>query len=280
MLIECVPNFSEGRDASVVARIRDAIAAHVPVLDVTSDRDHNRSVITFAGGPEAVEQAALEAARQAVALIDLRRHTGVHPRIGSIDVIPFVPMQGATLEDCAALAKSVAATLWTELQLPSFLYEAAAGGRPLEVLRREAHSGAAPDIGTGRHPTAGAAAIGARRFLVAWNILLESNDLPLARQIAKNIRGLGVKALGLPLEERGSVHVSINSTDYQAAPLQTIFDSVEKQCREAGVAIQGAELIGMIPEPALESTRIPWLNLQPRLILPVPSYLASTKRVQ
>lgn len=276
MLIECVPNFSEGRDPAVIAGLRDAVAAHVPVLDVTSDRDHNRTVITFAGPAEAVEQAALAAARQAVASIDLTRHSGVHPRIGAIDVIPFVPLANATLDDCAALALRVANQLWNELHLPSFLYEFAAHGRPLEAVRRAAKAGAAPDIGTGRHPSAGAVAIGARRFLVAWNILLATADLPLAKQIAKNIRyssgGFpGVKALGLPLEERDCVQVSINSTDFEATSLQTIFDAVQQQAREAGVAVQGAELIGMIPEPALHNTEIPWMNLERRLILRIPA---------
>ncbi len=268
MLIECVPNFSEGRNPAVIASLTQAIAAHVPVLDVTSDRDHNRTVITFAGDPQAVERAAFDAARQAVASIDLRQHTGVHPRIGAIDVIPFVPLSGAALEDCAAVARRLAHRLWDELQLPSFLYECAAEGRPLEAVRRAAKAGAAPDIGEGRHATAGAAVVGARRFLVAWNIWLDSTDLQLAKQIAKCIRQPGVKALGFPLEERNCVQVSINSTDFESVPLQTVFDSVAQRCREAAVAIQGAELIGMIPEQALNSSHLPWLNLTPSLILP------------
>ncbi len=276
MLIECVPNFSEGRDPAVIDGLRVAIAGHAQVLDVTSDRDHNRTVITFIGSPRAVEQAAIAAARQAVASIDLCKHSGVHPRIGAIDVIPFVPLADATLEDCAGLAIRVAHELWEQLKLPSFLYESATQDRPLEAVRRAAGAGAAPDVGAGRHPTAGASAVGARRFLVAWNILLASIDLALAKQIAKNIRQSsggfpGVKALGLPLEERNCVQVSINSTNFEATPLQLIFDSVQHQAALAGVAVQGAELIGMIPEAALNHTNIPWLNLERRLILPIPA---------
>lgn len=272
MLIECVANFSEGRDLSVAAHIRDAIANHARVLDVTSDRDHNRSVITFAGVPSAVEQAAIEAARAAVAHIDLRRHEGVHPRIGAIDVIPFVPVSGVALEDCAAMAKRVAGELWQQLSLPSFLYEAAAGGRGLEDVRRAANAGAAPDIGAGRHPSAGAVAIGARRFLVAWNILLDTRDLSLARQIARKIRQSsggfpGVKALGLPLEERGCVQVSINSTDFEATSLQTVFAAVEQEALHSDVTVIGSELIGLIPRRALDGTDLRWINFKPRKIL-------------
>jgi len=269
LLIECVPNFSEGRDGAVVARLREAIAAHAQVLDITSDADHNRSVITFAGAPEAVEQAAMEAARAAIETIDLRTHTGVHPRIGAIDVIPFVPISGASLEDCAAIAYRVARELWKRFHLPSFFYDAAGAGRGLEDVRRAALACAAPDTGEGRHPTAGVAAIGARKFLVAWNVLLDSNDLPLAKSIAKKIRyssgGFpGVKALGFALEVRGCVQVSINSTDFEATGLQQIFDAV---AREANGKIHGAELIGLIPQRALEGTNLPWINFDPAKVL-------------
>lgn len=272
MLVECVPNFSEGRDPAVVDRIRASISAYVPVLDVNSDRDHNRSVITFAGPPAAVEHAVIDAARAAVEFIDLRRHRGVHPRIGAVDVIPFVPVSGVALEDCAAMAKRVAAALWQQLGLPSFYYEAAGEDRGLQDVRRAANGGAAPDVGAGRHPTAGAVAIGARRFLVAWNILLDTRDLSLAKQIARTIRQSnggfpGVKALGLPLEERGCVQVSINSTDFEATPLQAVLEAVEQQARRAGVKVQGSELIGLIPERALDGTNLRWINFEPRMVL-------------
>ncbi len=272
MLIECVPNFSEGRDLSVIEQIRTAIAAHTRVLHSTSDRDHNRSVITFAGSRQAVETAAIAAAGAAVETIDLRIHKGIHPRIGAMDVLPFVPVSGATLQDCAAIAQRVAVELWQRFRLPSFFYEAAAAGRGLEDVRRAASAGAAPDIGEGRHPTAGVSAIGARNFLVAWNILLKSTDIPLARKIARTIRHSsggfpGVKALGLQLEERGCVQVSINSTDFRATPLPVIFEAVACQCRESGVAVIGTELIGLIPEEAVVGTDLPWLNFDRGMIL-------------
>jgi glutamate formiminotransferase/glutamate formiminotransferase/formiminotetrahydrofolate cyclodeaminase len=271
--IECVPNFSSGRDELVIAAIRDAIGAHSRILDSTSDRDHNRSVITFIGSPDEVERAALSAAAVAVEQIDLRLHSGVHPRIGSLDVLPFVPLAGATLADCASLARRVASLLWNQLALPSFFYEAAAGGRGLEDVRRAAAVGAAPDSGVGRHPSAGAVAIGARRLLVAWNIILDSTDLGLAKRIAREIRfssgGFpGVKALGLPLEERGCVQVSINSTDFEATGLQTVFDAVEAMAARSGVKVEGSELIGMIPRAAFEGAAVRWLNFEPRLIIP------------
>ncbi len=262
-MIECVPNFSEGRDPLVVERLRASIAQHANVLDVNSDADHHRSVVTFTGTPEAVAQAAHAAAGTAIELIDLRRHSGVHPRIGAIDVLPFVPLADAAMEDCVAIAKRVAGELWRDYRLPAFFYEAAAGGRGLEDVRRAAWAGADPDVGEGRHPTAGAVAIGARKFLVAWNILLDSRDLALAKRIAKVIRHSnggfpGVKALGFDLEQRGCVQVSINSTDYEATPLQVVFDAVF-QLAEGKVL--GAELIGLIPREALAGTNIPWLNL-------------------
>lgn len=269
-LIECVPNFSEGRDPAVIARIADSIAsvAGTRVLDAGSDADHNRTVITLAGPPGAVAEAAVRAAGEAAALIDLTKHTGVHPRIGSTDVIPFVPLSGATLGDCAAIAVEAAEEIWARYRVPAYLYEAAArteAHRGLEHLRSPSFRGE-PDIGSGRHPTAGAVAVGARRFLVAWNIWLETADIALARQIARRIRfssgGFpGVKALGLPLASQGIVQVSINTTDFEATPLYTVFDAVERLSHEAGVAVRGSELIGLIPERALSPGQdLRWLN--------------------
>jgi glutamate formiminotransferase len=277
MLIECVPNFSEGRDRAVIARICDAISAvpGVAILDRTSDQDHHRSVITFAGSPDKVERAALQAAAAAVLEIDLSRHAGVHPRIGAIDVLPFVPISGVTLGECAALAVRVAESLWERLRLPAFLYEAANAGKGLEAVRREAFAGGPPDIGEGRHPTAGAVAVGARKFLIAWNILLNTGDLDVAKRIAKAIRfssgGLpGVKALGLPLESLGQVQVSINSTDFEETPLHLVFDRVLEEARKAGVEVLGSELIGLLPARALELSAghdLRWFHFEPRLVL-------------
>jgi glutamate formiminotransferase len=280
MTVECVPNFSEGRDMEVVAAIAHAVeeTADARLLDRTSDRDHNRSVLTFAGGPGAVADAAMAAARVAVERIDLRRHAGVHPRLGAVDVIPFVPVQGVTLGDCATLAQTVGARIWQELRVPVYLYEAAAL-RPkcqrLENVRRLAPMGLTPDFGEGRHPTAGVTVVGARKFLVAWNINLRTTNAAAAREIARTIRessgGLAaVKAIGLALESRGQVQVSINLVDFERTPLYVVFDAVARECAERGIEVAGSELIGMIPAAALEGSRghdLKWENLRPELVL-------------
>ncbi len=276
-----MPNFSEGRDDAVIAELARA-AASVPgaaLLDKTSDADHNRTVLTIAGRPDAVAEAALAAVRVAVARIDLTRHTGVHPRLGAADVIPFVPVRGITLEHCAELARGFGQRLWDELRVPVCLYEAAAR-RPecarLENVRKLAAAGSlAPDIGNARHPSAGASVVGARKFLVAWNINLESRDLAAAREIARAIRessgGLpAVKALGFALESRGEVQVSINLVDFEKTPLHVVFHAVERECRGRGIGVAGSELIGMIPAAALRASDghdLRWLNLRPDLVL-------------
>lgn len=280
-IIECVPNFSEGRDAALVDELARAASsvAGAALLDRTSDADHNRTVLTIAGRPEAVAEAALAAVRAAMARIDLTKHTGVHPRLGAADVIPFVPVSGVTLEQCAELARGVARRIWEELRVPVYLYEAAAR-RPecarLENVRKLATSGSlAPDLGEGRHPSAGASVVGARRFLVAWNINLKSRDLAAAREIARAIRessgGLpAVKALGFALESQGEVQVSINLVDFARTPLHVVFDAVERECRRRGIRIAGSELIGMIPAAALrdcEGHDLRWLNFRPDLVL-------------
>ena len=280
LIIECVPNFSEGRDPVIVASIAQAVAAvpGVKLLDTTSDQDHHRSVLTFAGAPDAVAEGAFEAVREAAAKIDMSRHAGVHPRIGAADVVPLVPVNGATLEQCAALATKLGERVWKELGVPVYLYEAAAR-RPecmrLENVRKLAPNGLAPDFGTGRHPTAGASVVGARKFLVAWNINLRSTDLAFAREIARGIRessgGLpAVKSIGLPLESRGQVQVSINLVDFEQTPLYVVFDAVKKRCDERGVEIAGSELIGLIPAAALRSSDghdLRWENFRPELVL-------------
>jgi glutamate formiminotransferase/glutamate formiminotransferase/formiminotetrahydrofolate cyclodeaminase len=280
LIVECVPNFSEGRDPVIVATIARAVSSvpGVLLLDTTSDPDHNRSVLTFAGAPRAIADAAVAAVGAAVEKIDLSRHAGVHPRLGSADVIPFVPVSGVTLEQCAGLAREVAARIWDELRVPVYLYESAAL-RPecqrLENVRKLAPTGLAPDIGKGRHPTAGASVVGARKFLVAWNINLRTSDLAAAREIARGIRessgGLpAVKAIGLPLESRNQVQVSINLVDFERTPLPVVFDSVKRFCEERNIEIAGSELIGMIPAAALDASRdhdLQWENLRPELIL-------------
>ena len=273
-LIECVPNFSEGRDPLVIASLAGSIrqTSGVRLLDHSADADHHRSVFTFAGTPEGVAAAALAAAGVAVERIDLNRHSGVHPRIGAVDVVPFVPLSGSVMAECVELSRHFAEMLWERWRVPGFLYEQAAvhaDRRGLEQVRRMASAGAAPDIGEGRHPTAGACAVGAREFLIAWNIWLETRDLGLAKRIAQAVRfssgGFpGVKALGLPLSSLGIVQVSINSTDFRATPLHAVFKRVESLAHEAGVEVRGSELVGMLPKAAIDLSAgldLQWLNL-------------------
>ncbi len=280
MIVECVPNFSEGRDPVIVASIARAVSSTpgAPLLDTTSDQDHNRSVLTFAGTPQAVVEAAVAATRAAVEKIDLTRHAGVHPKLGAADVIPFVPVHGVTLEQCAGFAREAGARIWDELRVPVYLYEAAAL-RPeclrLENVRRLAPHGLPPDIGEGKHATAGVSVVGARKFLIAWNINLRTIDVAAARAIARAIRESSggfpaVKSIGLPLESRGQSQVSINLVDFEQTPLYVIFDAVKNMCEEKGIEIAGSELIGMIPAAALESSRghdLRWENMRPELIL-------------
>jgi glutamate formiminotransferase len=279
-VVECAPNFSQGRDPAIVDEIGRAAAGveGAWLLDITSDADHNRSVLTFAGKPESVAEAALAAAAVAVRRIDLTKHAGVHPRAGAADVMPIVPVSGATLRDCAELARTIGRRIWEELRVPVFLYEAAASAperRRLENVRRLERLGVEPDIGEGRHPTAGAVVVGARDFLIAWNINLRTRDLEFARKVAREIRESSggfacVKALGLRLESRGETQVSMNLTDFRRTPLHVVFEAVAEKCRERDVEIAGSELIGMIPEAALAGSRghdLRWMNLRPELVL-------------
>ena len=287
-IVECVPNFSEGRDVTVVARITEAVAS-VPgaaVLDQTSDWDHNRSVITFAGEPEAVSEAAFRAIERAVELIDLSRHRGVHPRIGAADVVPLVPVAGVTLESCAQLAARLGERVWRELHVPVYLYEAAAR-RPervnlanirrgrFEDLREEVQRNPErrPDFGEAAlDPTAGACVIGARKFLIAFNFNLDTADVEVARQIARRIRassgGLpGVKALGLFLESRRQAQVSTNLTDFEVTPLGAVVEAVRAEAKRCGVRIASNELIGLIPRAALLTAGDGELGIRPEQIL-------------
>jgi glutamate formiminotransferase len=280
LIIESVPNFSEGRDPLLVAGIGQAVSKveGAYLLDTTSDQDHNRSVLTFAGEPRAVADAAFAAVAAAVERIDISRHSGVHPRIGAADVVPLVPVAGATLAECAELARELGKRIWEELRVPVFLYEAAAMReecRPLQNVRRLAPMGYAPDFGHGRHPTAGASVVGARKFLIAWNINLKTTDVSVAKEIAKAIRESSggfkaVKSIGLPLESRHEVQVSINLVDFEQTPLYVVFDAVRERCVKKGVEIAGSELIGMIPEAALRSSvghDLEWMNFREDLVL-------------
>jgi glutamate formiminotransferase len=264
-IVECVPNFSEGRDAAKVARIAAAIqsAPGVAVLDQTLDADHNRSVITFAGPPETVAEGALRGLESAVAEIDLNRHQGVHPRIGAADVVPFVPIAGVTLAECALIAARAGEEAWRRTRVPVYLYGAAAT-RPdrvaLENVRREVRTQADkhPDFGEAElHPTAGATVVGARNILIAFNVNLQTADVAIARAIARKVRfssgGLPhVKALGLLLSSRGVAQVSMNLTDFEQTPVHVAFQAVREEAARRGVGVASSEIVGLIPRKALD----------------------------
>ncbi len=280
MIVECVPNFSEGRDPAIIASLGNAVQSTegASLLDTSWDVDHNRSVLTFAGSPGAVGAAALDVVRVAASLIDLSSHTGVHPRLGAADVVPFVPVSGVSLADCAELARTTGQRIWEELRIPVYLYEAAAL-RPecvrLENIRKLVAGGLVPDFGDKPHPTAGVCVVGARKFLIAWNVNLLTSDVSVARAIAREIRessgGLpGVKAKGFPLRSRAQAQVSINLVDYEQTPLHAVFDAVVDRCKARGIEIAGSELIGMIPAAALAASsahNLKWENLRPDLVL-------------
>jgi glutamate formiminotransferase len=282
-LVECVPNFSEGRDAAkvdaIVAAMREVSGVYL--LDRESDADHNRSVVTIAGEPEAVAEAALRGVGKAAELIDLTRHSGAHPRMGATDVVPFIPIEGVAIEDCVALAKKVGREIWERYRIPVYFYEAAAQ-RPertnLENIRKGQFEGLreevlrnpdrAPDIGEPRlHPTAGAVVVGARKFLIAYNINLNTPDLEIAKRIGKNIRfsngGLRyVKAMGVDLRARHLAQVSINLTDFEQTPIHRVFEMVKREAERYGVSIVGSEIVGLIPKRAIELTADFYLQLE------------------
>ena len=282
-LIECVPNFSEGRDTAKVDAIIAAMReiSGVYLLDRESDADHNRSVVTLAGEPEAVAEAALRGVGKASELIDLTRHTGAHPRIGATDVVPFIPIEGVAIEDCVALAKKAGREIWQRFRIPVYFYEAAAQ-RPertnLENIRKGQFEGLrdelprnpdrAPDVGQPRvHPTAGVTVVGARKFLIAYNINLNTPDLDIAKKIAKNIRfsngGLRyVKAMGVDLRARHIAQVSINLTDFEQTPIHRVFEMVKREAERYGVSIVGSEIVGLIPKRAIELTADFYLQLE------------------
>jgi len=267
-VIECVPNFSEGRRKDVVDKIVHSIRS-VPgtkVLDVESDPDHNRSVITYTGTRESVGESAFRGARAALELIDLTKHKGEHPRMGALDVLPFIPVQEATMEDCIDIANRTAARIAKELKIPCYMYEAAAkrpDRRNLENVRRGQFEGLReavltddtryPDYGPRMlHPTAGATAVGARMPLVAFNVNLRSTDVSVAKDIAKKIRASSggmphVKALGFTLQDKGMVQISMNLTDYTVTPISKVFDAIREEADARGVEIANGEIIGLIP---------------------------------
>ena len=282
-LVECVPNFSEGRKLETIDALVAAIRSvpGVVLLDRQSDADHNRSVLTFIGPPEAAAEAAFRAAEQALHRIDLTTHRGEHPRVGATDVIPFVPIRGVTMEDCVHLARIVGRRLAEELHIPVFLYEHATkvpsrsrvedirrGG--LEELGERMRTSPewAPDFGDAKlHRTAGATIVGARRILIAYNVNLATIDLDLAKAIALKVRasngGLpSVKAVGIDLKSRGCVQVSMNLTNYEETPVHAAFEAVKTEAARHGVAVCSSEVIGLIPEAAVAQVAGHYLKLE------------------
>jgi glutamate formiminotransferase / 5-formyltetrahydrofolate cyclo-ligase len=270
-LIECIPNVSEGRRPDVVGRLADAITsvAGVKLLDCSSDSSHNRSVFTLVGDAPAVEAAVLALFERAVAEVDLRTHRGEHPRMGAVDVVPFVPIEGVTMAECVALARRVGAAVAERFGVPVYLYEEASSNparRNLEDIRRGEFEGLAakmateawaPDFGgTTPHPSAGAAVIGARMALIAYNINLATDRLDVAKKIAAAIRHSSggfrfVKAAGFTLADRGIVQVSMNLTNYEKTPIFRVFETVKREAARHGVAILESEIVGLIPSAAL-----------------------------
>jgi glutamate formiminotransferase len=281
-VIECVPNVSEGRRTDLVQRLAGSLEA-VPglsVLDVQSDASHNRSVFTLAGDAEALAVGIPKLFEGAIAAIDLRSHQGEHPRLGAVDVVPFIPIEGVTMEGCVQLAKRVAADVASRFSLPVYLYEEASGNparKNLEDIRRGEFEGLAakmaqpawaPDYGPATpHPTAGATVIGARMPLIAYNINLATPRLDVAKKIAAAVRmssgGLRyVKAMGIPLEDRGIVQVSMNLTNYEKTPIFRVFDLVKREAERYGVQVLDSEIVGLVPAAALRQSVEYYLQLE------------------
>ena len=281
VLIESIPNVSEGRRRVVTDELADVIrqTPGVRLLDRSSDRSHNRTVYTLVGDAGSLEAASLALVAAAVARIDLRQHRGVHPRIGAVDVIPFVPLTDATMSDCVNLARRIGELVAARFAVPVFLYEEAALGparRRLEDIRRGEFEGLSvkmadpewmPDYGPPvPHPTAGAVAIGARQVLIAFNVELATDRIDIARRVASHVRertgGLpAVKALGLPLAEKGTVQVSMNLTDYRVTPPRVAFTAVEQEAARLGVSVVRSEIVGLLPQAALIGTSASALRL-------------------
>lgn len=270
-IMECVPNFSEGRDREKVDYIVEAFRAKkdVKLLDYSSDEDHNRTVVTVIGEPEALGNAMVEAARRATEVIDMTKHQGQHPRMGAVDVVPFIPVRNCTIEEADATAKSVAKRMGEELGIPCFLYEKSASAphrANLADVRKGQFEGMSekltrpewqPDFGPAHiHPTAGVTAVGARMPLVAFNINLDTPNLEIATAIAKKVRYINggfrfVKAMGVALEERNIVQVSMNLTDFTRTAVYRVFETVKMEARRYGVNVVGSEVIGLVPMQAL-----------------------------
>ena len=281
-IIECVPNISEGRDSELISRIADALRAlpGVRVLDVQSDASHHRTVLTLAGDRDPLKHAIVRLYELALETIDLRTHKGEHPRLGAVDVCPFIPIEGATMKDCVELAREVASDVASRFQLPVFLYEDAAASparRNLEDIRRGEFEGLAsklqqaewaPDFGPhAPHPSAGATVIGARMALIAYNINLATDRLDVARKIAAGIRMSSggfrfVKAMGIELTDRGIVQVSMNLTNYEKTPIFRVFEVVKREAARYGVNVLESEIVGLVPSAALLQAAEYYLQLE------------------
>lgn len=279
-LVECVPNFSEGRDKSKVDAIVEAMKLDgVYLLDREMDADHNRCVITIVGDREAVQEAAIRGVGKAAELIDLNQHQGAHPRLGAADVVPFIPIEGVTLEDCVAMARHVGEQIWKRHKVPVYLYEAAATSperQNLENIRRGQFEGIRSEIATDParkpdfgeaavHPTAGACVVGARKFLIAYNIFLNTADVEIAKKAARAVRfssgGLRfVKAAGFLV--RGQAQVSMNLTDFEQTPIHRVFEAVRAEAARYGVQPQSSEIVGLIPKRALEQSAEWFLQIE------------------
>ena len=282
MVIECVPNVSEGRRPEIVAAMVDAIRAidGVRLLDHSSDTSHNRSVFTLAGDAAGVERAVLALVERATADIDLRTHRGEHPRMGAVDVVPFVPIEGVTMAECVALARRVGSEIAARFNVPVYLYEEASNNparKNLEDIRRGEFEGLAtkmasegwtPDFGpTAPHPSAGATVVGARMPLIAYNINLATNRLDVAKKIAAGIRHSSggyryVKAMGIMLEDRGIVQVSMNLTNYEKTPIFRVFETVKREAARYGVQVLESEIVGLVPSAALNAAAEFYLQIE------------------
>ncbi|HEX16839.1 MAG: glutamate formimidoyltransferase [Thermoplasmata archaeon] len=282
-IVECVPNFSEGRRKEVIEEIVDQVRKRkdVKLLDYSSDPDHNRTDVTFIGEPQAVKSAALDLAIKCVELIDMNKHKGEHPRMGAIDVVPFIPVYNVTMEECVKLAHEFAKEFSEKTGVPCFMYEEAAT-RPdrknLADVRRGEFEGLkeaigkdpdrVPDYGPNRiHPTAGATAVGARFFLIAFNVNLGTSDIEIAKKIARAVRHSSggyryVKAMGFEIKERGIVQVSMNLTNYQKTPIFRVFETIKSEAERYGVPIVGSEIVGLVPLEALVMVADHYLRLE------------------
>ena len=281
-LVQCVPNFSEGRDKENLEKILDEIRAveEVKLLDYSMDKDHNRSVVTFIGEPEAVIEAAFNACKKASELIDLQNHKGEHPRMGATDVIPLIPISDIDMDDCVKLSQKLGKRIGDELGISVYLYEKSASsperenlakvrkGQYEEMAKKLKTEGWQPDYGPRElNKTAGVTAVGARMPLVAFNINLDTNDISIAKKIAKVIRASGggyafTKALGIEITERNIVQVSMNMVDYTKSSLFRVFDTVEREARRYGVNVIGSEIVGLLPMNALIDVADYYLRLE------------------